>query len=76
MTGHTPDTSPRSDRALVLAGGGVAGIAWMLGMIDGLRRRDVDLVAADLIVGTSAGACVGGAVATGALEQRARVPSQ
>ena len=69
MTGHTPDTSPRSDRALVLAGGGVAGIAWMLGMIDGLRRRDVDLAAADLIVGTSAGACVGAAVATGALEQ-------
>jgi NTE family protein len=63
------DTSPRSGRALVLAGGGVAGIAWMLGMIDGLRRRDVDLAAADLIVGTSAGACVGAAVATGALEQ-------
>src|ERR1700741_1651014 len=27
----------------------------MLGLIDGLRRRDVDLAAADLIVGTSAG---------------------
>jgi NTE family protein len=64
-----PETSARSSRALVLAGGGVSGIAWMLGLIDGLRRRDVDLGTADLIVGTSAGACVGAAVATGALEQ-------
>lgn len=70
MTEHGPDTSARSHRALVLAGGGVSGIAWMLGLIDGLRRRDLDLAAADLIVGTSAGACVGAAVATGALEQR------
>jgi NTE family protein len=51
----------------VLGGGGVAGISWMLGVIDGLRRRGVDLAAADLIVGTSAGACVGAAVATDAL---------
>jgi len=63
------DTSSRAQRALVLAGGGVSGIAWMLRLIDGLRRRGVDLTAADLIVGTSAGARVGAAVATGALEQ-------
>ena len=62
------DTSARSRRALVLAGGGVSGIAWMLGVIDGLRRRNLDLAGADLIVGTSAGACVGAAIATGALE--------
>jgi NTE family protein len=54
-------------RALVLGGGGVAGISWMLGVIDGLRRHGVDLAAADLIVGTSAGACVGAAVATDAM---------
>ena len=63
------DTSPRSQRAVVFSGGGVSGIAWMLGLIAGLRRRDVDLAAADLIVGTSAGACVGAVLATGTLEQ-------
>jgi hypothetical protein len=31
-------------RALVLAGGGVAAIAWKLGLIGGLRRRGVDRV--------------------------------
>jgi NTE family protein len=56
-------------RALVLAGGGVAGIAWMLGVIDGLRRHGLDLADADLIVGTSAGSCAGAIVATGALAE-------
>ena len=46
-------------RALVLGWGGVAGISWMLGVIDGLRRHGVDLAAADLVVGTSAGSCDG-----------------
>jgi NTE family protein len=48
--------------ALVLGGGGVAGIAWEAGIIDGLRRAGTDLGAADLIVGTSAGSVVGTAV--------------
>jgi NTE family protein len=56
-------------RALVLGGGGVAGIAWTLGVIDGLRRHGLDLGEADLIVGTSAGSCAGAVVATGALAQ-------
>jgi NTE family protein len=51
--------------ALVLAGGGVAGIAWELGMIAGLHAAGVDLTGADLIVGTSAGAAVGAQVASG-----------
>jgi hypothetical protein len=51
----TPDRSARSLAFLVLAGDRASGIAWMLGLIDGLRRRDADLAAADLIVGTSAG---------------------
>ena len=55
-----PDTSARSQRSLALAGGGASGIAWMLGLIDGLRRRDVDVAAADLI---------GAAIPPGALEQ-------
>ena len=57
-------------KALVLGGGGVAGIAWEVGVIHGLIREGVDLSDADLIVGTSAGSVVGALVATGAdLEQ-------
>lgn len=44
------------DRALVLGGGGVAGIAWMTGLFLGLSECNVDLRDADLILGTSAGA--------------------
>jgi NTE family protein len=43
-------------RALVLAGGGVAGIAWELGVLRGLQDADPALaervLAADLVVGT------------------------
>jgi NTE family protein len=46
------------DRALVLGGGGVAGIAWMTGLIFGLSERGVDLRTADMMVGTSAGSAV------------------
>ncbi|HEY7487748.1 MAG TPA: patatin-like phospholipase family protein [Streptosporangiaceae bacterium] len=46
-------------RALVLGGGGVAGVAWEAGMLAGLRDAGVDLSTADLIVGTSAGSIVG-----------------
>jgi NTE family protein len=46
-------------RALVLAGGGQAGIAWETGVLAGLFDLGVDLVAeADVIIGTSAGASV------------------
>jgi NTE family protein len=55
--------------ALVLAGGGVAGIAWELGLIDGLRASGVSIGDVDLIVGTSAGATVGAQLATGCLDQ-------
>lgn len=44
------------DRALVLGGGGVAGIAWMTGLFLGLSECGVDLRDADLTIGTSAGA--------------------
>jgi NTE family protein len=54
--------------ALVLAGGGVAGIAWHLGMIEALRAGGVDLTTADLVVGTSAGSVVGAQITTGQLE--------
>src|SRR5689334_3986511 len=54
-----------TDRALVLAGGGAAGNAWELGLIAGLADRGVDVVAADLIVGTSAGSTVAAQVTSG-----------
>jgi len=52
-------------RALVLAGGGAAGNAWELGLIAGLSDTNVDLVEADLIVGTSAGSTVAAQVTSG-----------
>ncbi|WP_436757186.1 patatin-like phospholipase family protein [Streptosporangium sp. V21-05] len=51
-------------RALVLGGGGVAGIAWEAGIITGLRRAGIDLGEADLVIGTSAGSVVGTLVTT------------
>jgi NTE family protein len=47
-----------NDRALVLGGGGVAGIAWMTGLLFGLSENGVDLRNAQLILGTSAGSAV------------------
>ncbi|MEV0719177.1 patatin-like phospholipase family protein [Asanoa sp. NPDC050611] len=52
-------------RALVCGGGGVTGIAWELGMLAGLADGGVDLVAADVVIGTSAGSFVGAGVASG-----------
>lgn len=46
-------------RALVLGGGGVAGIAWELGLLSGWAAEGVDVRQADLVVGTSAGSVVG-----------------
>ena len=52
-------------KALVLGGGGVAGIAWETGVLLGLADAGVDLTDADLLVGTSAGSVVATQVATG-----------
>jgi NTE family protein len=60
-------------RALVLSGGGFAGAAWMVGLIEGLRERGIDLGAADLIIGTSGGARTGVQLATGTLGQVAGI---
>src|ERR1700689_256727 len=43
---------------LVLGGGGVAGIAWMTGLLAGLAEAGQDVTGADLVIGTSAGATV------------------
>lgn len=52
-------------RAVVLGAGGVVGTAWMAGLATGLREAGVDLAAADLILGTSAGSIIGTMLATG-----------
>ncbi|RKN31726.1 patatin-like phospholipase family protein [Micromonospora musae] len=55
--------------AMVLAGGGVAGIAWELGVLRGLADADPALadrvIAADLVVGTSAGSAVAAQITNG-----------
>jgi NTE family protein len=55
--------------ALVLAGGGVAGIAWELGVLRGIADEDPELparlIAADLIIGTSAGSSVAAQITSG-----------
>ncbi len=50
---------------LVLGGGGVTGIAWETGLLLGLQDLGVDLTAADVVVGTSAGSVVGAQITTG-----------
>ena len=56
-------------RGLVLAGGGVAGIAWELGVLRGIGDADTelqsDVIAADVVVGTSAGSAVGAQITSG-----------
>jgi len=59
---------PQADRnlALVLGGGGAAGNAWQIGVIAGLAEAGLDLTqAADLVVGTSAGATAAAHVRSG-----------
>jgi len=67
-------------KALVLGGGGVAGIAWETGLLAGLFDIGVDLTDADLFVGTSAGSVVATQVATGvplgALYERQLTPPE
>lgn len=52
-------------RALVLGGGGVAGIAWETGVLLGLLDAGVDLTGADRVIGTSAGAAVAAQITSG-----------
>lgn len=53
-------------QALVLAGGGVTGIAWETGVLLGLLDQGIDVVGGvDLVIGTSAGSTVGAQVLSG-----------
>jgi NTE family protein len=51
--------------ALVLGGGGLAGIAWEIGLLAGLEEAGVTVRDADLVVGTSAGSTVAAQLASG-----------
>jgi len=64
------------ESAVVLGPGGPVGTAWLAGLAAGLRRKGVDLGAADLVVGTSAGAIVGAILASGGdLDRLATLPA-
>ncbi|MBL7512325.1 patatin-like phospholipase family protein [Frankia nepalensis] len=52
-------------RALVLGGGGLAGIAWEIGLLAELAQAGSDLAAADTVIGTSAGWVVGALLRAG-----------
>jgi NTE family protein len=47
------------ERALCLAGGGATGAAWESGVLLGLQRGGIDVNAADVVIGASAGSMVG-----------------
>jgi NTE family protein len=55
-----------AEQALVLGGGGVAGIAWMTGLLAGLADTGEDVTGdTDLVIGTSAGANVAAQLGSG-----------
>jgi NTE family protein len=54
-----------AERALVLGGGGIAGAAWMTGLLRGLAEAGQDVTGADLVVGTSAGSTVAAQLGSG-----------
>lgn len=58
-----PDPSMAGGRALVLGGGGSTGNAWLIGVIAGLADAGLDVVDADLTIGTSAGATAAAQIA-------------
>ncbi|MFE3291298.1 patatin-like phospholipase family protein [Rhodococcus sp. NPDC059234] len=59
---------------MAFGAGGPVGVAWMAGVVAGLKRGGVDLAAADLVVGTSAGAMVGAVLASGRGTERLAEP--
>ncbi len=52
-------------RALVLGGGGLAGIAWETGLLAGLAAAGTDVAGVDFLLGTSAVSVVASQLATG-----------
>ena len=54
---------------MVLGGGGVAGIAWELGVLAALIEHGINVDDADLVVGTSAGSVAGAVLRFGAVRE-------
>ncbi|WP_351234704.1 patatin-like phospholipase family protein [Streptomyces sp. NPDC002133] len=67
MAEKDDDAKKNGNRALVLGGGGLAGIGWEIGVLHGLASAGADPTGADLIVGTSAGSVVGAQLTSGRL---------
>jgi NTE family protein len=69
-----------AERALVLGGGGLSGIAWETGVLAGLAAGGADVTTADFLLGTSAGATVAAQVGSGLpvtdLFERQTVPAR
>src|SRR5690606_15826536 len=59
-----------TDRALVLGGGGSTGNAWLVGVAAGLAEAGIDVTAADLTIGTSAGSTAAAHLVGGAPAER------
>jgi len=59
------EQAPTGERALVLGGGGLSGIAWETGVLAGLAAGGADVAAADYVLGTSAGATVAAQLGSG-----------
>ncbi len=64
------------NRGLVLGGGGIVGVAWEVGVMQGLHEGGIDLLGGaqpDAVIGTSAGSTVGALMSTHTLDQMAEL---
>jgi len=57
--------TPLNNAAIVLGGGGVTGIAWLVGVLAGLQRSGIELTRCSEFIGTSAGSVVSAELASG-----------
>ena len=64
---YQPQPGQGKGRGLVLGGGGVYLMAWMVGYFHALKHAGVDLNTADLVVGTSAGSVAATMLTSGRL---------
>ena len=64
---YKPKLGTGKERGLVLGGGGVYLLAWMVGYFQALKSQGVDLSTSDITVGTSAGSFAGAALMSGRL---------
>ena len=64
---YTPPPGKGKERALVLGGGGVYLVSFMIGYFHALKQGGVDLATADIVVGTSAGSIAGAVLSGGRL---------